>query len=154
VAGLVNPDGIALDPTGGKMYWTDFGTRKIQRANLDGTRVEDLVTGLSIPVGIALELSPSVIAVEIDIKPGTSMKSLNPRSRGTIPVAILTTAAFDATTVDPATVRFGGNGSEAVPLRAALEDVNGDGHLDLILHFSTQATEIRCGDASASLTGE
>ena len=28
------------------MYWTDSGTGKIQRANLDGTRVEDLVTGL------------------------------------------------------------------------------------------------------------
>ena len=38
------------------MYWTDRGTRKIQRANLDGTRVEDLVTGLSEPVGLALEI--------------------------------------------------------------------------------------------------
>ena len=29
---------------GGKMYWTDAGTGKIQRANLDGTGVEDLVS--------------------------------------------------------------------------------------------------------------
>ena len=34
----------------GKMYWTDAGTDKIQRANLDGTQVEDLVTtGLDAP---------------------------------------------------------------------------------------------------------
>ncbi len=26
------------------MYWTDRGTKKIRRANLDGTRSEDLVT--------------------------------------------------------------------------------------------------------------
>jgi len=41
-----------------KMYWTDEGTQKIQRANLDGTGVEDLVTtGLSYPQGIALDVA-------------------------------------------------------------------------------------------------
>ena len=41
-----------------KMYWTDFGTDKIQRSNLDGSGVEDLVTtGLDIPEGIALDIS-------------------------------------------------------------------------------------------------
>lgn len=29
---------------GGKMYWTDAGSSKIQRANLDGTGVEDLIS--------------------------------------------------------------------------------------------------------------
>ena len=28
----------------GKMYWTDYGAGKIQRANLDGSNVEDLIT--------------------------------------------------------------------------------------------------------------
>ncbi len=154
VAGLVTPDGIALDLAGGKMYWTDFGTHKIQRANLDGSGVEDLVAGLSIPVGIALELGPSVVTVNIDIKPGNFPNSLNPRSKGVIPVAILTTATFDATTVNPAMVRFGATGTEAAPLQSALEDVDGDGDIDLILHFSTQATGIRCGEASSVLTGE
>jgi len=35
-----------------------------------------------------------------------------------------------------------------------IEDVNGDGRLDLMLHFRTQDTGIQCGDTSASLTGE
>ena len=40
------------------MYWTDSGTDKIQRANLDGSNVEDLVTqGLDIPGSIALDVS-------------------------------------------------------------------------------------------------
>ncbi len=48
--GLETPRGIALDVEGGKMYWTDGemywttdSTAKIQRANLDGSNIEDLV---------------------------------------------------------------------------------------------------------------
>ena len=59
-SGLESPGSIALDLGAGKMYWTDDGAHKIQRANLDGTRIEDLMTaasGLEDPVGIALDLS-------------------------------------------------------------------------------------------------
>ena len=43
--GVDNPRGLALDVAGGKMYWTDRHlSDKIQRANLDGSEVEDLVT--------------------------------------------------------------------------------------------------------------
>ena len=43
-----------------RMYWTDDGTDKIQRSNLDGSGVEDLVTsddGLEDLGGIALDVS-------------------------------------------------------------------------------------------------
>ena len=41
-----------------KLYWTDWGTDKIQRSNLDGSGVEDLITtGLEFPVGLALDVS-------------------------------------------------------------------------------------------------
>ena len=42
-----------------KLYWTDWGTDKIQRADLDGSNVEDLVsgTGLNGPDGLALDVS-------------------------------------------------------------------------------------------------
>ena len=45
--------------------------------------------------------------VVIDIKPGSFPNSINPKNKGVIPVAILTTATFDATTVDPLSVTFG-----------------------------------------------
>jgi hypothetical protein len=93
-----------------------------------------------------------VIEVVIDIKPGSDTNPINPRSKGKIPVAILTTRTFDATTVDPGTVRFGRTGTEAAPVQSALEDVDGD--LDMILHFNTQETGIQCRDTSASLTGK
>jgi len=92
--------------------------------------------------------------VEIDIKPGDFPNSINLKSKGVIPVAILTTATFDATTVDPTTVLFGATGTEAGPAHSALEDVDGDGDTDLILHFKTQATGLQCGNTSASLTGK
>ena len=58
-----NPDG-SLDNLGcaafsggsGKIYWIDDGTNKIQRANLDGSNVEDLiVAGLDRPRRLALD---------------------------------------------------------------------------------------------------
>ena len=55
--GLDRPWSIALDVERGMMYWTDIGTKKIQRANLDGSNVKDLITRrLSSPVGIALDV--------------------------------------------------------------------------------------------------
>ena len=56
--GIPNPAGIALDVSASKMYWTDLSADKIQRANLDGSGVEVLLTGLSGPVGIALDVGP------------------------------------------------------------------------------------------------
>ena len=42
------------------IYWTDWDTNKIQRANFNGTNIQDLVTtGLSSPYGIALDVAGS-----------------------------------------------------------------------------------------------
>ena len=54
VAAVIPPVAEGLN----KMYWTDWGTDKIQRSNLDGSGVEDLVTtGLAAPSGIALDVA-------------------------------------------------------------------------------------------------
>lgn len=99
-----------------------------------------------------LECVSAVIPVGIDIKPGSDPNSINPKSKGKIPVAILTSDEFQANTVDPSTVRFGPSGAKAVN-KAGTEDVDKDGDLDLVLHFNSQETGIQCGDPSAVLTG-
>ena len=40
---------------GNLMYWTDWATDKIQRANLNGSNIQDLITGLDSPHGITVD---------------------------------------------------------------------------------------------------
>ena len=89
--------GIALDVSGGKMYWAGWhGTGQINRSNLDGSGVETLVTGLDEPEGIALGLVPIEIEAGPDLEvfgvsvshsrrqPGQSFKlSVKVRNNGT-----------------------------------------------------------------------
>jgi hypothetical protein len=56
-----------------------------------------------------------------------------------IAVAILTTADFDATLVNASSVVFAG----ANATQWGLEDLDGDGDSDLVLHFRTQDTNLR-----------
>ena len=93
------------------------------------------------------------VSILIDIKPATFPNNINPKSKGRIPVAILTTPSFDATTIDQSTILFGATGIEGAPVHSATEDVDGDGDVDMVLHFVTQDTGITCGTAYASLTG-
>lgn len=71
-----------------------------------------------------------------------------------IPVAILTTETLNASLINSTTIRFGATGTEASPVKSALEDVDGDGRIDLMLHFKTQHTALQCGATSAALKGE
>ena len=53
-----DPKVLVVDPDAPPIYWTDFETKKIQRVNLDGSNVQDLVTqGLRSPRGIALDVA-------------------------------------------------------------------------------------------------
>ena len=49
-----SPIGIALDISGEKIYWTTPHKYKVQRADLDGSNVEDVVTDSILTIGIAL----------------------------------------------------------------------------------------------------
>jgi len=93
------------------------------------------------------------LSVAVDIMPGGFPNTLPPRSQIKIPVAILTDAALDASVVDPTTVRFGVT-PRAAPANWALQDVDDDGDIDLILQFRIQDTGIVCGTTVASLNGE
>ncbi len=91
------------------------------------------------------------VCIEIDIKPGSDPNSINPKSKGVIPVAILTSDTFDAASVDPGSVTFGPTGTEAVPVKWAMEDVDDDGDIDMILHFKSQDCGFSSGDETGTL---
>jgi hypothetical protein len=112
-----------------------------------------------IVTGTVRTLTPVAQSAPIDIRPGRFPNRLDPRSNDLIPVAILTIprsrddVAFDALTVNPATVRFGPSGIEAAPVRFERRDVDGDADKDLLLIFKTADTETGCGTISGMLTG-
>ena len=93
----------------------------------------------------------------IDIKPGSFPNTINLGSNGNVPVAIFSTLVFDASSVDPLTVRLSG---AIVRLRgkgtamSSIDDVNNDGFPDLIVHVDTRALELSEGDTEAILTGK
>ena len=99
---------------------------------------------------------PSAIPVNIDIKPGSDENSINLGSKGSIPVAILSSSSFDAATVDAAFVSLS---SAPVKLKGksnlqtSMEDVNGDGLLDQVVHVSTEELSLSEGDTQATLDG-
>ena len=99
--------------------------------------------------GFTLQLGYNGLIAPISIKPGSNPPPINIGGNGVIPVAILSTNTFDATQVDPSKVTFGENGTEASPVSSTLEDVNGDGKLDLVLQFQTQQSGFHCGDTAA-----
>jgi hypothetical protein len=103
-----------------------------------------------------LMVPSSVRRVAIDIRPGTTPNTVNLGSSGVVPVAILSEAGFDATSVDPLTVaiasaqvRLRGNGT---PM-ASVDDVDGDGLDDLVIHVSTSALTLTSADTTATLVG-
>jgi parallel beta-helix repeat protein len=91
-----------------------------------------------------------VVEVDIDVKPTSKSNVINLGSRASLPVAILTTGAFDASTVDPDTVDFAG----ANVARSAMQDVDRDGDSDLVLYFKIQQLDLDENSKEATLTGE
>lgn len=95
--------------------------------------------------------------VGIDIKPGSNINPVNRKSKGKIPVAILSTSDFNARKmVDRDSLTFGATGDEdslafCTPRR---EDINGDHLKDLICHFYTKKTGFQCGDTKGILKGQ
>jgi len=86
-------------------------------------------------------VTPLVQQINIEIKPGSEdVAPINPRSKGNIPVALLSSEQFNALEVDRQSITFGATGDETKALRCGKggEDVNGDGRPDLVCHFETQ----------------
>lgn len=152
-------DQMALHPSGEKLYVSQPNALKVYDAStgafLTSITHPDIIT----PTGVCLPKGgPVVRTVEIDIKPGSSQNTINLGSAGVLPVAILSSAEFEATSVDPETITLAGApvqrvGKNNKPLCHAA-DVNLDGQLDLFCQVVTAQLNLQPGDTTAALEGE
>jgi len=101
------------------------------------------------------ELVPSSTTVSIDIKPGSGQNTVNLKSRGEIPVAILSGETFDAMSIDPTTLTFGRTGDEdsLAFCNGSPGNVNADKLRDLMCFFNTEDAGFQAGDTECVLKG-
>lgn len=150
-------DGVSLEPLA-----TQFTVDNTNGGELTGNYENGEYFELQFYGAIAMYLQYPVPDVLIDIKPGGNPNTINLRSKGVLPVAILSSEEvgkeFDATTVDPSTVQLAGAG---VAVRgknkymAHKEDVNGDGLTDLVVQIEIKnLNPDKLEDGSAILTAQ
>lgn len=90
------------------------------------------------------------IPVRLDIKP----KSINLNSQGVIPMAVMGAPGFDVTAINVGSVHFG-------PMQASVDhpdarhydDIDNDGYLDQVFHFSVQDSALDEQQVIACLSG-
>jgi hypothetical protein len=87
--------------------------------------------------------------VRIEITPGRPDKMIAPGRAGEFAVALLGSADFDVREIELSSLRFHG----AVPLRAELRDINGDGQLDLAVFFDQANVKLPPQAHKAHITG-
>jgi hypothetical protein len=99
-------------------------------------------------------LLPTAIPVVIDIAPGKTPNVIR-QDEDDIPVAIFSSATFDATRIDPASLRLSGApvATDDRKLRVSIDDVNRDGRKDMVARFRISKLLLGPNDKQAVLEG-
>ena len=139
-------DGVPLDPLADQFFTDSSGYGVLTGTYGNGDPI-DLLFYSDVPIYLRSPRSPDT-EMAIDIKPGNDQNNINLKSKGVVPVAVLTTDNFDAGMVDPATAQFAG----AAPVRWELADVDDDGDEDMMFHFRTQDLDLDQSSTEATLT--
>ena len=90
-----------------------------------------------------VQVTVGYVTVGLTIMPGSSPTYIAISKKGTVPIAMLSTATFDATTIDVASIRLGDGTGTETPVdqqkgryQSRIDDANGDGRADMIVSFS------------------
>jgi lysophospholipase L1-like esterase len=91
--------------------------------------------------------------IPIDVMPGSDVNPINLQSSGVTPIALLSTATFDATNLTPTSLRVGPNNASVKETTPKREDVNGDGRADQVVHVMTKNLGLTTKMTQLCLTG-
>jgi hypothetical protein len=141
------PVGAAFTPFDATAFTSRWGTSAAHQSCRVGT-VEQLADGGLYDTHVA----------QIDIQPQVFPNPLELDSTDLLPVAILSTADFDATRIVPASVSLAGSSFQGKthhlgPLKVRRQDVNGDGRRDLLVEFRISKLEVGETDLVADVWG-
>jgi hypothetical protein len=133
------------------------GTDSFTYRASDGLLLSNLAT-------VSLLVQARDDGIAIDIQPGDEDNKID-LAEPWVTVAILGSEALDVTQIDVNSLRFGATGTENSIERGGkgrgakstivfeLVDINGNGHLDLVVRFETKRTKLSVGNTTATLTG-
>ena len=99
--------------------------------------------------GLTYRFGPQV---DVDI----NRSHINLRSRGKVPVTILSTADFDASAINLDTLTVAGAPVDVRPngtFAASLQDIDGDGLLDLVVHINIEELQLTDFNTEALVEG-
>lgn len=104
--------------------------------------------------GYGVTIEGSILTTFTPLTLRVLQEKINVSSHGIIPVAVLSTQTVDATELDVTSLAFGLGGAIEAHGMLHMEDVDGDGFLDGVLHFRTQDTNLNAQDSIVSLKGQ
>jgi PKD repeat protein len=161
LSGSFSDPGLADDPWTWEIDWgfgaNTTGSTNDQSALIEASRQVCVAGTYTVTLSVTdkdggtgmddLTLTVPYFEIDIDISPTEHPNPVSLKNKGLLPVAILSTADFDATEVDPATLVLGNEvaGDTPVAFRnngtayTVEEDVNGDGLTDLVAMFRVPA---------------
>jgi parallel beta-helix repeat protein len=111
----------------------DAGTNVVVNSGSTDFEGNPRILGLNVDIGADEAQSESVdeTEVEIVVRPGSRHNKIDLSAWGFLPVAVLSTADFNATSIDPETVEFAG----AKPMHSIRTHVNRDRRADMLFFF-------------------
>lgn len=149
----IQPDGSGLhkvgDVAGSDLVWLPDGRIAFSDARITSKAVAEITIFNPATGARQVVVDVQGYFTPIDIRPGKPANRINPKSKGKMKVAILSTRTFDATkVVSQASMTFGRTGSEnsLVDCSKKFKDVNGDGLPDLICRFSLRHAGFQAGN--------
>ena len=124
-----SPEGIAIDPAAGKIYWADTTTGAIRVANLDGSGPHDLYTGESQPSGVAIDPAAGKIYWANSVTRTGAIRVANLDGSG-VPQNLFSNESYPVgVTIDPATGKIYWGSYDTFVIRTG--NLNGTGAHDL-----------------------